>query len=116
MSRLNEFRKALERDYGLTSDRLEYGPGLPVSYFEDEEDTGDELLKILASELEQLDFRGKIVLEMGRFIAASCGSYVTSIADLKISEGQRYCIADGGIHHVNYYGQMMAMKKPPTGI
>lgn len=113
LSRLNEFRKALERDYGLTSDRLEYGPGLPVSYFEDEEDTGDELLKILASELEQLDFRGKIVLEMGRFIAASCGSYVTSIADLKISEGQRYCIADGGIHHVNYYGQMMAMKKPP---
>ena len=38
---------------------------------------------------------------------------VTSVADLKISEGQGYCIVDGGIHHVNYYGQMMAMKKPP---
>ena len=113
LSRLEEFRTKLENDLGLPVDRLEYGPGLPVGYFEEEEDNGDELMSLLAQELERLEFGGKIVLEMGRFIAASCGSYVTGIADLKVSEGQGYCIADGGIHHVNYFGQMMAMKKPP---
>ena len=67
------------------------GPGLPVAYFEEEEDSGEELLTRLASELDAVDFDGRVVLEMGRFIAASCGSYVTSVADLKISEGQGYC-------------------------
>ena len=113
LSRLNGFRIELEKEYGWKASRLEYGPGLPVAYFEEEEDSGEELLTLLASELDAVDFDGRVVLEMGRFIAASCGSYVTSVADLKISEGQGYCIVDGGIHHVNYYGQMMAMKKPP---
>ena len=56
--------------------------------------------------------RGKIVLEMGRFLAAFCGYYVTRIVDQKRNLGQNYCIVDGGIHHLNYFGQMMAMKIP----
>jgi len=51
-------------------------------------------------------------LEMGRFLTAPCGSYVTSVVDMKINKGEPYCIVDGGIHQLNYYGQMLAMKKP----
>ena len=55
---------------------------------------------------------GLPVLEMGRFLAASCGFYVTRVMDKKVNRGVRYLIMDGGIHQVNYYGQMMAMKLP----
>ncbi len=40
------------------------------------------------------------------------GSYVTRVVDTKQNQGQNYCIVDGGINHVNYYGQAMAMKIP----
>ncbi len=40
----------------------------------------------------------------GRFIAASCGVFV-SVVDLKTNKEQNYCIIDGGINHINYYGQ-----------
>jgi diaminopimelate decarboxylase len=59
-----------------------------------------------------MNFKGRISLEMGRYIAASCGSYITKIMDMKRNHGTNYLICDGGIHQVNYYGQMMAMKLP----
>ena len=62
--------------------------------------------------LDQMEFTGTITLEAGRFLAAPCGSYITQVVDLKRSQGLNYCIVDGGIHHVNYYGQAMAMKIP----
>ena len=58
------------------------------------------------------NFKGKVVLEMGRFLAAACGYYVTSIVDMKVNKEQPYVIMDGGINHLNYYGQAMAMKQP----
>ena len=53
-------------------------------------------------------------LEFGRFLAATCGTYYTSVKDLKTTDGVRYVILDGGIHHVKYYGQMMSMHQPPV--
>ena len=32
--------------------------------------------------------------------------------DMKMNKNQRYAIVDGGIHHLVYYGQSMAMKLP----
>ena len=55
----------MEKEYGWKASRLEYGPGLPVAYFEEEEDSGEELLTRLASELDAVDFDGRVVLEMG---------------------------------------------------
>ena len=31
---------------------------------------------------------------------------------MKQNSGVHYCIVDGGIHQLNYFGQMMAMKQP----
>ena len=113
---LTELMRSLKDEYGFYPSRLEYGPGLPICYFDEEENAEDRMLAALVQELESLDFDGKIVLEMGRFIAAPCGTYVTGVVDTKGREGQAYCIVDGGIHHMNYYGQMMAMKKPPLKV
>ena len=50
---------------------------------------------------------------MGRFLASSCGTYLTSVADIKNNLGTSYVICDGGINHLKYYGQTMAMQVPP---
>ena len=34
--------------------------------------------------------------------------------DIKSNASGNYCIIDGGINHINYYGQMMGMKVPPV--
>ena len=93
---------------------LEYGPGLYVSYFEPEEAEQEKTLLLqLRQKLQQMTFGGKIILEMGRFMVAACGYYLTSVVDIKRTGDQNYCIVDGGIHHMNYYGQNMGMKPPP---
>ncbi|MEI3412825.1 MAG: hypothetical protein V8Q57_06260 [Blautia sp.] len=46
-----------------------------------------------------------MILEMGRYLAYLCGFYLTSIVDMKVNHEQSYAIVDGGINHLNYYGQ-----------
>ena len=78
----------------------------------DKSEDVENILSEFRALLESLNFRGKVVLEMGRFLAAACGYYVTSIVDMKVNKEQPYVIMDGGINHLNYYGQAMAMKQP----
>ncbi|WP_186423182.1 diaminopimelate decarboxylase family protein [Lacrimispora celerecrescens] len=110
---LDQLCRELNQEYGFPVKRLEYGPGLPVCYFEGEKNEEDQMLNGLAECIKNLSFGGRVTLEMGRFIAAPCGFYVTSVVDQKTNKGEPYCIVDGGIHQLNYYGQMLAMKKPP---
>lgn len=102
----------LEEQCGFIVKNIEYGPGLPVCYFEEEKNEEDSMLDALAGGIKKLAFKGSMTLEMGRFIAAPCGFYVTTVVDTKTNNGVPYCIVDGGIHQVNYYGQMLAMKRP----
>lgn len=109
---LDQFCRELYQDYGFPVKRLEYGPGLPICYFEEEKNEEEQMLNSLSQSIKNLTFGGTVALEMGRFIAAPCGFYVTSVVDQKSNKGEPYCIVDGGIHQLNYYGQMLAMKKP----
>lgn len=103
----------LKEECGYEAEVLEYGPGFYVPYFENEDEVDDRaLLRQFADMIAKLKFQGKITLEMGRYIAAYCGYYVTRIVDQKVNHGQNYCIVDGGLNHLNYYGQAMAMKMP----
>lgn len=114
LEKLDSFLDFVREHMDFEFRELEYGPGFQIPYFEGQEQTDEEILlgefkQILAS----LNFKGAIFLEAGRFLAAPCGSYLTRVADTKRCQGQNYCIVDGGINHVNYYGQAMAMKVPP---
>ena len=110
---LDAFCDRLFKEYGYRAEELEYGPGLPISYFQPEaENNGYEMLQEFAAKLAPLREKYKVSLEMGRYIAATCGMFLTRIADMKVNHNQKYCIVDGGINHVNYYGQTMAMKLP----
>ncbi|HCT90303.1 MAG TPA: diaminopimelate decarboxylase [Lachnospiraceae bacterium] len=107
------FTAELEQQTGWRAECLEFGPGAPVNYFDTDHYPGDEeILQALSACLDNLSFAGRIVFEMGRFLAADCGTYLTRVVDVKENDGQSYCIVDGGIHQLNYYGQALGMRIP----
>lgn len=113
LSRLDGLISSLREESGFETRELEYGPGLPVFYFQDDEAFDEEaFLGEFASALADMAFQGHITLELGRSIAAECGYYLTAAADCKTNKGQHYVILDGGLHQMNYYGQSMAMRVP----
>lgn len=113
LEHIDEFLISLRERYGFEAEELEYGPGLFVPYFEkDEHPSMEEELEALRQLLDHMKFKGRITLEMGRYLAAACGYYFTRIVDVKENKDVRYAIVDGGIHQLNYYGQTMAMKLP----
>lgn len=112
---LEEFLTSLQDQYGPIAE-LELGPGFPVSYFADDAEQDEEVLVQAAQQLAQLSFTGTLTLELGRSIAASCGTYVTRVVDRKTNQGQNYAIVDGGIHQLVYFGQSMAMRRPQVAL
>ena len=110
--KLDELLTFLREEYGFESKELEYGSGFPVAYFEDEDTNEEELLKGFSDIIDSMQNKVKIVLELGRSMAACCGSYYTHIVDIKHNKGQNYILIDGGMHHLVYFGQHMAMKQP----
>ena len=114
---LDEYAGYLKDKYGLNYLELEYGPGLMVPYFQDSKvQEYEEQLKDLDKVLKNIVNYDKTIVEFGRFLTANSGYYLSRINDIKITDNARYIIVDGGIHQINYYGQVMGMKKPYMGI
>ena len=105
-----------EAEHGVKLKEIEYGPGLSVDYFVtdkcDAMNTDFDELKEFAVMIKEMSEKFNVTLEMGRYIAATCGILISRIADMKMNDTTRYAIIDSGINHINYYGQTMAMKKP----
>lgn len=117
LGRLDDFLDHLRSACGFEARELEYGAGLPVEYFAPQDEQADgELVCELGRLIQDMRFQGDVAIELGRSIAASCGTYVTRIVDAKVNRGQRYAIADGGMHQIVYYGSSMAMKTPPCHV
>ena len=112
LTKLDEFIQVLKEELDYVPNELEFGPGFPVTYFKDEEFDEDEFLGGFSEIINEMNFKSKITLELGRSIAASCGTYYTRVVDMKSNKGQNYAIVDGGMNHLVYYGQSMAMKHP----
>jgi diaminopimelate decarboxylase len=113
---MDNFIAELEQTYNFKIQEFEFGTGLPVYYFKNDEFNEDEFMQEFSDVLNNLKFKGRIILEIGRSIVASCGIYITKIVDKKINKNERYAIVDGGMNHIVYYGQFMAMKIPDMEI
>lgn len=114
---VDDFVQKLKNELGFVIEELEFGPGFPVMYFEAETDFDENTyLMEIADKIKNLKYQGHITMELGRSIAASCGSYYTKVVDKKTNKEGNFAILDGGMHHIVYYGQMMAMKKPMLDI
>lgn len=109
---IDSFIQELKDKFNYDAKELEYGPGFPIHYFQNEEFDEKGFLKDFSEIINNINFKGKIILELGRSIVASCGSYITKVVDKKTNKNQNYAILDGGIHHLVYFGQSMAMKLP----
>lgn len=108
---LIEFINEVEFEYNITLKEVEYGPGLPVFYFQDTDFDEVEFLKEVNDALSKIQGK-KVLLELGRSISASCGYYLTKVVDMKTNKNGNHVILDGGINHIVYYGQTMAMRIP----
>jgi len=109
---IEDFIQRLQKEENFEIKVLEFGPGLGVPYFYNDDFAKDRQILEEFLELFQGERNYQLVFEMGRYLTASCGYYITKVVDLKENDAINVCIVDGGINHVNYYGQNMAMKTP----
>lgn len=108
-----QWMEELEKKFSLEDVILEYGPGLAVPYFNgDDFEQPYGLIENLRDFILAEKPSHRIDIELGRYLTASCGEYVTRIVDVKSADERNYCLVDGGIHQVNYYGSNMAMRTP----
>lgn len=95
--------------------KLEYGPGLFFDYFGDKTESLEEIQYLsdqISGSADQVD----ITIELGRYISALCGKYVTQVVDVKKNHEINYAITDGGIHQMGYHGQMLGIKNPRVSV
>lgn len=101
---------------------LNLGGGFGIPYFPGEQRLD---LTTIGANLTELALRAKtelpvasFVIELGRYLVGEAGVYVTRIVDRKISRGQVYLVADGGLHHhlsaSGNFGQVVRKNYPVT--
>ena len=108
---LKDFCSKAQSEYGFKVKRVEYGPGLDVPYFKDQRNGADDLKEIIPL-LKELADMTDLTIEMGRYFAAECGTYLTKVVECKENGGTKYAITDGGMHQLHYDGQVKSMKIP----
>lgn len=110
LEKIDIFCDRIKEETGYSVEMIEYGPGFFYDYFSlaDHMAVFEEVIESIKPYVGKYRF----ALESGRFLAASCGEYVTEVVDIKHTFDKNYLLVDGGIHHVNYYGRMLGMNVP----
>lgn len=84
-------------------DYLNIGGGFGVPYFANEKSLDVTAivnnLQSLLEEHETLVDGLELILELGRYLVAEAGIYVSKVVDKKVSRGTNYLVCDGGLHH-----------------
>ncbi|MBR1533216.1 MAG: diaminopimelate decarboxylase [Ruminococcus sp.] len=110
---IDEFCTRVKDELDFTVDRIEYGTGLAVDYFNADADAAEEQrLSEISEKIREIAEKYSLTVEMGRFFAAPCGYYMTGVVDVKTNKGVNYAILDGGLHQVKYFGQYQGMQLP----
>lgn len=93
----------LSDEVGAVPPLVNLGGGFGIPYF-----PGDAPLDVAAIGAaldEALDRRPEsladshFALELGRYLVAEAGVYLARVIDVKMSQGERFAIVDGGLHH-----------------
>jgi diaminopimelate decarboxylase len=88
---------------GIILDTVDIGGGLGVAYFDGETDLDIALLakglNPLIEEFTAAQPGVRLIMESGRYLTATCGTYLTRVRYVKESMGARFAIADGGTNH-----------------
>ena len=98
-----ELAAMLTRESGVWLPHCNLGGGFGIPYFSGDEPLDVERigaalkarLAVLPPELADTAF----CIELGRYLVGESGVYLTRIIDRKVSHGEVFLIADGGLHH-----------------
>lgn len=93
------------RDHTLTPSRLVLGSGLGVPYHDG--DVAIDLGQVVEAIVPELDAlvaepgfeNARLVLELGRYLVAEAGYFLTRVISVKESRGTRIAICDGGMNN-----------------
>lgn len=89
--------KRLADEAGAQPPLVNLGGGLGVPYFHGDQPVNVEAIgDALAS---QIDPDTRFAIELGRWLVAECGVYLTRVVDRKESRGETFLVVDGGLHH-----------------
>ena len=89
---------------GTAPPLVNIGGGLGVPYFPgdvpvDVAHVGGELARSLSQSALAQNGNTRFAMELGRYLVAEAGVYLTRIVDVKQSHGEDFAIVDGGLHH-----------------
>jgi len=105
------FRGVLEELSEFNITEIEYGGGIGIEYYGD----GDPwiIARKIASNLNTIANKFRIIYEAGRILVADAGFYVTRVVDIKVNEGRNFIVVNGGRHHFTYHGGVAKLGKKP---
>ena len=97
-----ELARGLHQRFGLKLAQVDLGGGLGVPYAPGHPEL--DVLRLGQGLGDLLEahawFRGELILEPGRYLAAPCGVYLARVLRVKESRGTRFVILEGGINHL----------------
>ncbi len=98
-----ELAARLANETGVTPPLVNLGGGFGVPYFAgdvalDVERVGEALAEALASRPAILAGT-RFAIELGRWLVAEAGVYLTRVVDIKQSQGETFVVVDGGLNH-----------------
>jgi len=93
----------LANEIGATPPLVNLGGGMGVPYFPGDKPVdavavGEALAATLAAR-DPILGGSRFAMELGRWLVAEAGVYLTRIVDRKISHGETFVVTDGGLHH-----------------
>jgi diaminopimelate decarboxylase len=94
------YRDALDLDLSF----IDFGGGFGVPYDNSESELDIfSLGRMINDRLESSDCpidrrKVRLIWELGRYLVAECGIYITKVLNIKESRGRRYLITDGGMN------------------
>lgn len=95
--------RELELRTGLSCAKINLGGGFGVSHGEERRELDlsvltQNLVPMLAAHREAAP-KCDLIFELGRFLTAEAGVYITRVINIKTSRGKTFVACDGGLHH-----------------
>jgi diaminopimelate decarboxylase len=90
--------RRIAAESGAEAPLVNLGGGFGVPYFAGDADLDVEAIGAALAE-EIAGDAGRYAIELGRWMVAEAGVYLTRIVDRKKSHGKTFLVTDGGLHH-----------------
>lgn len=106
----------VQNELGRPLQFVDIGGGFGVPYHEGEAELDlnalEQNLNPVLAEYEQANPQTKICIELGRYMVANAGRFITSVRQTKTTKGENFAICDGGSNvHVAASGNGSLMRK-----